>query len=185
MHLTRGRVTGSNAARECDIGVVAMSIFTTLSNYVLKTCVATGAQEIAADRIWRRGRPKMMLGRFEDEAIDAQYRRQYVDELYQAVMRGIVRMDTSAHYRVWVFLPALWMALELERLLPQYSLLGIGNTPLSRQFNGFSYLRNKGLAGVGSYSQLAGIMGCNSGECRNQGGDEEVAGDLGRSWLKD
>jgi hypothetical protein len=159
VHMTRGSVTGSNAARGCDCCVIAMSLFTSVADYVLRACVATGAQEISADRIWRNKRPKMRQGRFDDEDIDTQYRRQYIDELYQAVMRGVVRLDPEAHYTVLAFVPALWMAMELEQLLPGFRLVGVGNTSMSRQLNGYTYLREHGLAGISSYPRLAQIMG--------------------------
>ncbi len=59
----------------------------------------------------------MRLGRFDDPDIDAQFRKQYVDELYQTLMRGVVRTDSKAHYTVVAFLGGFWLLPELEQLI--------------------------------------------------------------------
>lgn len=121
VHLTRGRILGSNEARECSVLVLAMGVFTRVSDYVLAAAVAEG-REFEAKDIWnldgKHRSPRMTRTGFADPLIDAAFRRRYADELYQTIMRGCARKGDMEPCDVFAVISGWWLLYELDRLMP-------------------------------------------------------------------
>jgi hypothetical protein len=139
--LPRGKITGSNAARDCDVAIVACSIFTSVSDYVLR-CALVEDRDITWDRIWDKDingnlSPKMCRG-FCDEGIDLAFRRQYAEELYQTLMRIRARSYKNQECHVFAFISDYWLLEELSRILRNYRLAG--NNAVARGFRALEKL---------------------------------------------
>ncbi|MFZ2656613.1 MAG: DEAD/DEAH box helicase family protein [Victivallales bacterium] len=107
VEMARGKHVGSNDGKDCDINIIAMSLFNNVEYYVLKAALASD-KEIESDRIWKSGMafewPCLKKdGGFVDLEINKAYIRCSAYDLYQAIMRGIIRSDSNCHYEV-VFL---------------------------------------------------------------------------------
>lgn len=116
VQIARGNIQSNNLARNSEIAVVTMANFTTLSNYLLMSAMAS-EERIDADRfLTQNGSTKMHRG-FDDEAIDEEATRQMVDEIYQTVMRGCIRSDSTNRYDIIVVLTPK-LLIELMKLFP-------------------------------------------------------------------
>jgi hypothetical protein len=116
VNIARGNIQSNNSARGCEIAIITMANFTTLSDYLLKTAMAN-QERIDADRfINEKGYLKMHKG-FDDEQIDEEATRQMIDEVYQTVMRGNIRSDNKNKYEVIVVLTPKLM-IEMMKLFP-------------------------------------------------------------------
>ncbi len=107
VEMSRGMHVGSNDGKDCDINIIAMSLFNNVEYYVLKAALASKS-EIPSDRIWRQGKtfecPCLKKnGGFDDLEINKAYIRCSAYDLYQAIMRGKIRTDSNSPYEV-VFL---------------------------------------------------------------------------------
>jgi hypothetical protein len=100
--MCRGEHIGSNKAQDAVFCAVGMSLFNTISYYVLRTALVTHS-EITPERIWKVlfNVPSMKSnGGFADFDIQQTYCRTVVVDLYQTIMRGCVRINPEAHYNV-------------------------------------------------------------------------------------
>ncbi len=119
--MSRGEHIGSNKGREGDANVVAMSLFTRLSDYVLRAAIAYD-KNIDADAIWthdKKGPRWSRAGGFADKRIQYAFVRQVVSDLYQTIMRGRIRSDAKAEYQVICLLTGYDCISVLEKLLPE------------------------------------------------------------------
>lgn len=170
----RGSITGSNAGCKAGGCIIAMSLFTDVSDYALRAALAHW-EEIEPERIWTpQGKPKMHSG-FDDPQVNAEYRRRYVDEAYQTLMRGVVRTNPDAEYHVVLAIDGLDMLVELEKLIPKFRVEVAGDSPEARRLKGYVQLRDGGFASVKSYSKLAELMGGHHGDEQSQAVKEIVA----------
>jgi len=161
IHLQRGFVIGSNEARECNVAILMMSTFTNLADYVLQAALVDNT-EINESRIYtceagQVKRPRMRGEGFEDPSIDREYRRSYINELYQTIMRGIIRQHPEEEYHVFCFLDSWGMLVELEKLLPGFKLQAIEETAHSEGMMGYMTVRDECPENL-SYRSLARIL---------------------------
>jgi hypothetical protein len=113
---TRGSITGSNDYGTATATLILMATFRDVPDYVLTTMHVT-QEELSSNRIWTAmGKPLMHNG-FTDQVLQRQLLRASVDEVYQTLMRGIIRSQPSADYHVVVTLTPE-AAQELAALLP-------------------------------------------------------------------
>jgi hypothetical protein len=127
VRLSRGRIVGSNEASHCDVAVIVSSIFTSVSDYVLR-CALSEGNEVRSGRIWKLSddgtyHPDMYHG-FNDPGIDLAFRRQYVNELYQTMMRIRLRRYDQEPYHVFAFISDYWLIEELNRIMCSYTIDG-------------------------------------------------------------
>lgn len=101
LDMCRGEHIGSNRGKDAVLCAIAMSLFKTLSYYVLRTALVNHS-EIPAERIWKQKfvYPNLKNGGFADLEIQKTYCRAIVVDLYQTIMRGCVRRNPDAHYNV-------------------------------------------------------------------------------------
>ncbi|MBT3375639.1 MAG: hypothetical protein HN976_31660 [Lentisphaerae bacterium] len=128
--LERGKILGSNEANHCDVAVICTSIFTSVSDYALRTALAEGGP-VGADRIWkyfRRGKaPLMKSDGFVDSGLNDTFRRHYANELYQYLMRIRLRTYKNENCHAFFFCSGYWLLRELDRMLPGFSVEGDGS----------------------------------------------------------
>ncbi len=113
---TRGSINGSNEFNRATRNIMFMATFRDLSDYVLTAMHAT-QEEIPRDRIWSADDKPQMHNGFTDDLLNQQLLRSHVDELYQTIMRGIIRSDPSAEYHICAIVLREAVA-ELTALLP-------------------------------------------------------------------
>jgi len=121
LELNRGEHIGSNKGRKAQVNAICMSLFNTLSYYVLRTALVYH-REIPAAEIWRKvfSIPAMKRnGGFVSEEIEATYCRAIVLDLYQTIMRGCIRDNPANHYRVVCALSGLDIISVLKEELPE------------------------------------------------------------------
>lgn len=135
VHLHRGTVIGSNAARSSDTLCIFTSIFDGIGPVALRTALRTG-EGITADRIWayRRKRqkdgttkvvknPRLRHG-FMDPAMNETFLRQYADELLQYVLRGRARNYAGESEDVYFYSTGDLINEEIRSQLPGVQLAG-------------------------------------------------------------
>jgi hypothetical protein len=97
----RGTILGSNDYREANVVIFAMANFTSVSDYVLNTMHVTD-HEIDRDRVWTaKGQVRMHSG-FDDPAINREFSRLCVDEVYQTIMRANIRSTPNAECHIFL-----------------------------------------------------------------------------------
>lgn len=116
INIARGNIQSNNSARGCEIAIVTMANFTTVSDYLLKAAMAN-EERIDSERFLNaKGYLKMHKG-FDDEQIDEEATRQMIDEIYQTVMRGNIRSSSQNKYEVIMVLTPKLMV-EMMKLFP-------------------------------------------------------------------
>ena len=154
--LPRGEHIGSNSGREADISIIAMSLFSRISSYVLRTAIVLD-EEIEKDRIWNirttQGKTTVIPrfsrdGSFFDKKINAEYLKSLERDLYQAILRGCIRDDSSAEYKViaLVSIPQLINLLKMD--LPDAIINFVDNEVLNLYFQGYSETEISQMTGV-------------------------------------
>jgi hypothetical protein len=112
--LYRGSIVGRNDAKDCETAIIAMSLFTTLQDYVLRTALVEG-KGIDESRIFGNNNQVMMHQGFDDSMIDREFRRKYIDELYQTLMRTRARNYQGETWEAYCHIPDMYTLIELER----------------------------------------------------------------------
>ena len=163
--MCRGEHIGSNKAQDAVFCAVGMSLFNTISYYVLRTALVTHS-EIASERIWKIvfNVPSMKNnGGFADFDIQQTYCRTVVVDLYQTIMRGCVRINPEAHYNVVCVIngPEIFQILsnELEGATFNYEhsdvvkaiLAGMSDTEIKREYD----IKRNGLANLKAQLNLS------------------------------
>lgn len=154
--LSRGEHIGSNSGREADISIIAMSLFSKISTYVLRTAIVLD-EEIEKDRIWNvrttQGKTTIIPrfsrdGSFFDKKINTEYLKSLERDLYQAILRGCIRDDSSAEYKViaLVSIPQLINLLKMD--LPDAIINFVDNEILNLYFQGYSETKISQMTGI-------------------------------------
>ena len=154
--LSRGEHIGSNSGREADISIIAMSLFSKISAYVLRTAIVLD-EEIEKDRIWNvrttQGKTTIIPrfsrdGSFFDKKINTEYLKSLERDLYQAILRGCIRDDSSAEYKViaLVSIPQLINLLKMD--LPDAIINFVDNEILNLYFQGYSETKISQMTGI-------------------------------------
>lgn len=120
LELNRGEHIGSNKGRTAQVNAVCMSLFSTLSYYVLRTALVHH-REIPAREIWRKlfRIPAMKRnGGFVSEEIEETYCRTISLDLYQTIMRGCIRDNPANSYKVVCAVSGLDIISVLKEELP-------------------------------------------------------------------
>jgi len=121
LELNRGEHIGSNKGRKAQVNAICMSLFNTLSYYILRAALVYH-REISAVEIWRKHFkiPAMKRnGGFVSEEIEETYCRGIALDLYQTIMRGCIRDNPANHYRVVCALSGLDIISVLKEELPE------------------------------------------------------------------
>ncbi len=109
IELPRGKHVGSNDGKDCDVTIIAMSLFSNVEFYTLKAALVSDS-EISSNRIWKK--PFIMPnyqkgGGFADLEINQAYIRCLAYDLYQALMRGKIRTDSNSNYEAIIIMSSL------------------------------------------------------------------------------
>jgi len=127
---------GSNQFADCDTGVIAMPLFTTIADYALEAAVVDG-KDVPSGDIWCKGQdgrlhPRMHKG-FVAERLNRAFSRRYADEFVQTVLRTKMRRHDGNCCHIWGQLPSFSTLVHIHKALP-----GIrfeGNDPTVKTWN--------------------------------------------------
>lgn len=120
VHLTRGRIKGSNDAGGCTLAFISgMSVFTTIDDCALHAALLLRRTFPDQPHIFRDGALNMPDGRFAIPAMNQYYALRALDEIYQTVWRTAVRNDKPVD--AIVAIPALeWLLALWRTVMPHY-----------------------------------------------------------------
>lgn len=118
----RGQHIGTNDMRDCNVLILAMGLFTDITDYALGGSIITG-KSILNGQIYSQAKngkkPNMGKFGFASHAMNQRLCRQIGNEAYQAIMRGIVRADSSAECTVILPMNHPTIIAELKTMLPE------------------------------------------------------------------
>lgn len=120
LELNRGEHIGSNKGRTAQVNAICMSLFNTLSYYVLRTALVHH-RDISTKEIWRIPFqiPAMKRnGGFVSEEIQETYCRAISLDLYQTILRGCIRDNPANNYNVICAVSGLDILFVLQEELP-------------------------------------------------------------------
>ena len=122
--LRRGRIRGSNEARECTLGILAgMSFFTKVDDYALTTCLDMQRTFRVTEVYNRAGGLLMPRGRFAIPRMQEYYARRALDELYQTLFRTAAR-DGKPVEAIVVLPDVEWLSALWRTVLPGLDVAG-------------------------------------------------------------
>jgi len=121
-----GQIIGSNEGRDAAYVGIMTSLFTSIPDCVLRTCLRTG-KPVPWDAIWKQVQrksakypnrlPQLDRG-FRDPDLNETFLRIYIDRLVQFMMRGRARNYDGKRTDVVCWMPNRWAIEELKRMLP-------------------------------------------------------------------
>ena len=123
VHMTRGRIKGSNAAGECTLAFISgMSVFTTIDDCALHAALLLRRTYPDQPDVYSSaGLPNMPNGRFVIPAMRQYYALRALDEIYQTIWRTAVRNDK--HVEAIIAVPAPeWVVALWRTVMPHFDL---------------------------------------------------------------
>ena len=122
VHLTRGRIKGSNEAGECTLAMIAgMSVFTTIDDCALHAALLLRRTFPDQPHVFQAGMPNMRGGRFTIPAMNQYYALRALDEIYQTIWRTAVRNDKPVEAIIAVPGPE-WLVALWRTVMPRFEL---------------------------------------------------------------
>lgn len=140
--LPRGQHIGSNLGRECSQTVIAMSLFSTVFDYALRASIFNDS-EISESEIFRKTEKgqyfiKFSHGKFQNKLINDMYLRSVQRDLYQAILRGCIRDNSEAVYKVICLISSNQIVKLLKQDLPSAEIILIGQDIFQMYSQGYS-----------------------------------------------
>ena len=123
VHMTRGRIKGSNDAGWCTLAFISgMSVFTTIDDCALHAALLLRRTFPDQPDVYsREGMPNMRGGRFAIPAMRQYYALRALDEIYQTVWRTAVRNDKPVEAIIAVPGPE-WVLALWRTVMPHFDL---------------------------------------------------------------
>ena len=123
VHMTRGRIKGSNDAGGCTLAFISgMSVFTTIDDCALHAALLLRRTFPDQPDVYsREGMPNMRGGRFAIPAMNQYYALRALDEIYQTIWRTAVRNDEHVEAVIAVPGPE-WLVALWRTVMPHFDL---------------------------------------------------------------
>ena len=123
VHMTRGRIKGSNKAGKCTLAFISgMSVFTTIDDCALHAALLLRRTFPDQPDVYsKEGLPNMPGGRFAIPAMNQYYALRALDEIYQTIWRTAVRNDEHVEAIIAVPGPE-WLVALWRTVMPHFDL---------------------------------------------------------------
>lgn len=140
--LPRGKHIGSNEGIKCSSSLIAMSLFSTVTDYVLRASIYHNRELSEAEIYNKYGEtysPRFKVnGDFISEEVNEIYHRTLERDLYQAILRGCIRSDSSAEYKAIALVASPIVVQTLQEDMPKATITMIGMDVPNLYFEGYS-----------------------------------------------